>query len=1432
MKNYTQPVLSTFFACIESSKKLLLKKTRLILLSLTFLLPFLLHGNTAKAQIVANFSDYSTGCESVCFYDYSYDYSMSDTGYYTYYGYDSTSYCTINAWYWNFGDGSSSTLQNPCHTFPDTGVYNVTLTVSDTCGNIDSITYSVYSGSSITAGIVYFSSYVICSSSTDAAYSSGDPGGVWSTSDASVATVDSSGTVTGISSGSAAITYTISDICGTSSASATITVTDTATAGTISGGANVCLGSYLYLIDYTGTGTGSWSNSGTAVVSMDSVGDYNYLVGTSAGTSVITYSVTSSCGTASVSDTIIVFPVPLVTVTPASDTTLCSGSCLTLSASASEAVSYSWSPAYYGTISCLTCDTTTVCPTWTTNYTVYVTDSNGCSNYATTGIVYVSSSAGAGAVYFSSYVICDSSTTTAYSSGDPGGTWSTSDPSVATVDSLGNVTGISPGSALITYTITASCGLSSASATITVTDTAAAGAISGGVNACVGSYISLSDYTGMGTGAWSSSDTMVAVIYPYGDYSYVYYIGAGSAVITYSITGSCGAASTSDTITVYPLPSVTVTPSHDTTVCPGACLSLSASASEAVSYSWYPSYYGGFSCSTCDTATACPSYTTNYAVTVTDSNGCSNTGYTGYVYVTSGVSAGVVYLSSSVICGGSTDSAYSSGDPGGTWSSSDPSVATVDSSGTIIGISPGSALITYTISLSCGSSSASASVIITDTATAGTISGGANVCLGSYLYLSDFTAIGTGTWSSSDTTVATAYSYGDYGYVASIGAGTAIITYSVTSSCGTASVADTITVYPLPVVTVTPSTDTTLCSGSCITLSASASGAASYWWYGDYSYELSCDTCSTVVACPPSSTYYEVYVTDSNGCSNYASTGVINVAIPATVTFSAYYVLIGATVTASSYPYVPGGVWSSSDASIATVDSSGVVTGISLGEATITYLVSDSCGTLSSSATITVLDSADLSGSATMIGADIFMQASHLELGIGYLGAYGTNSAPPIYYHPTNSDLGMVADPDEDGWSVGTPSYFGDYFLPGDPVEGWCIQANGTRNDAYYQNYGFTSNYGSGGLTLSGSNISVTKNGAMMTACWQGTAYSGLSITQITSLDTNQMFWVTTVILKNTTSATISDIYYMRECDPDNEEPWTGNFTTNNTIVNQGPDTFLVSATGTAYPTRSYLGLGTTYPNSKVFFCDYSLLPSESEGLDAIYNGTASDVSYSGSLTQDVGIGVVIHADDLAPGASESFKFSYAAQTGAFGSALTAMTGAGWSVDGTTLAGSVDTVATSVYAADTTYVNILNTGDYLSWNWSPSTGLADTSGPTNTIYPPAATITYTITGTPACGLSEQTYYLTIVPDSTLSVHNAGGQNDVISIYPNPAQTTVHIDAHEKVNVRVTSVDGKLLQVLNNTKDIDISGFADGVYLIELYNMQGVKVKTARIVKVE
>jgi serine protease len=55
---------------------------------------------------------------------------------------------TVVAWSWNFGDGATSTAQNPSHTYTADGTYSVSLTVTDDGGATDSTSQSV----SVTSG--------------------------------------------------------------------------------------------------------------------------------------------------------------------------------------------------------------------------------------------------------------------------------------------------------------------------------------------------------------------------------------------------------------------------------------------------------------------------------------------------------------------------------------------------------------------------------------------------------------------------------------------------------------------------------------------------------------------------------------------------------------------------------------------------------------------------------------------------------------------------------------------------------------------------------------------------------------------------------------------------------------------------------------------------------------------------------------------------------------------------------------------------------------------------------------------------------------------------------------------------------------------------------------------------------------------------------
>jgi hypothetical protein len=145
--------------------------------------------------------------------------------------------------------------------------------------------------------------------------------------------------------------------------------------------------------------------------------------------------------------------------------------------------------------------------------------------------------------------------------------------------------------------------------------------------------------------------------------------------------------------------------------------------------------------------------------------------------------ASIVCVNSNITLSGSV--------AGGTWSSSNNAVASVNASGVVTGVGAGSAVITYTLAASggCSAQSGTISVTVNPLPSAGTISGGTSVNVGSTLQLSS--SVSGGSWSSSSSAIATVSSSG---LVSGVSAGSATITYSVTNSCGTATATATITV--------------------------------------------------------------------------------------------------------------------------------------------------------------------------------------------------------------------------------------------------------------------------------------------------------------------------------------------------------------------------------------------------------------------------------------------------------------------------------------------------------------------------------------------------------------------------------------------------------------------------------------------------------------
>jgi uncharacterized protein YjdB len=297
----------------------------------------------------------------------------------------------------------------------------------------------------------------------------------------------------------------------------------------ITGIFGTCIGNMTTLIDSGATG-GTWSSSNTSIATINSTSGAVY--GVAAGTATITYTLGSSYVTAAF--TVSAAPAAITGI-PSS---LCPGSTVTLS-NATSGGTWSSSNMYVATIGAATGIATAV---HSGTSTIYYTLGTGCSATAT---LTVASTSLTDSIYGSSYICAGSSTT--FTIATTGGTWSSSNASVATVGAgSGVVTGVTAGSAIITYSVSGSCGTMTATKYVSVSASTSAGTITGTTAVNVGATTALHDAVTGGT--WSSSATGIASINT--STGIVYGVSPGTATITYSVTGCGGTVTTTTTVTV------------------------------------------------------------------------------------------------------------------------------------------------------------------------------------------------------------------------------------------------------------------------------------------------------------------------------------------------------------------------------------------------------------------------------------------------------------------------------------------------------------------------------------------------------------------------------------------------------------------------------------------------------------------------------------------------------------------------------------------------------------------------------------------------------------------------------------------------------------------------------------------------------------------
>ncbi len=186
---------------------------------------------------------------------------------------------------------------------------------------------------------------------------------------------------------------------------------------------------------------------------------------------------------------------------------------------------------------------------------------------------------------------------------------------------------------------------------------------------------------------------------------------------------------------------------------------------------------------------------------------------------------------------------------------------------------------------------------------------------------------------------------------------------------------------------------------------------------------------------------------------------------------------------------------------------------------------------------------------AQISGTEAYVLGNGVQIGIsgkgGFEGADTTIGTMPAgtHFRSNTQYFGIVANPQNNNWA----SFNGDYFSPGTPENGWGLSLGTSASDA--------SNNCTQVFDIPGSITNYSVNHGYINVDWEGTDAVGgtnLDVKINFLLKETDLFYTTTVSVTNNTSATIPQLYYYRNIDPDNNIMINGsNYATLNTVVSQ-----------------------------------------------------------------------------------------------------------------------------------------------------------------------------------------------------------------------------------------------------------------------------------------
>lgn len=684
-------------------------------------------------------------------------------------------------------------------------------------------------------------------------------------------------------------TYTLT-VTGNNNCTATATTSVTVNAPPpVTAGSNspICIGGTINLqgggaVSYAWSGPNGYS-SNLQSPSISNATILNSGVYTVVGTDA------SNC-TASATVNVTVNSAPVAVVS--SNSPICLGGTLNLSATNIAGATYVWAGpnAFAGVGQSVSVTNTTVAAAGI--YSVTVTDANSCTASFTSSNVVINS---VNVSTTANITACTNGSLTLSASpvgGAANYTYNWAGPGFSSTLQNPQVTASATVANQGTYTVTITDGNSCTASATTAVTVLAGLPVTASSNSpvCLNGTILLTSggaatYAWTGPSAYSSSLQNPSITNATAAMAGVYTVVGTS--------GSCTASATVNVVINNP-PVATVT--TNSPICIGGTLNLSATNIAGATYAWAGpnAFVGAGQSVSVPNATAAAAGT--YSVTVTDATGCTAS-FTSSSVVMNTVGAstpatitactnGSLDLSSAPI-GGAANYTYNWSGPGFTSTLQNPQVTT-----TATAANQGTYIVTITDGNGC---TASASTVVTVLGSLPvTAASNSPVCTNGAITL---TAAGATTYGwSGPNGYLSALQNPTIANAGAINAGVYTVV-GVSGSC-TASATVNVTINPLPVATVT--TNSPICAGSTLNLSATNIAGATYAWSGPNAYVGAGQSVSIPNATTAAAGIYSVTVTDASNCSASFTSSSVTINTATTVVTSNSPVCLGGTLTLSA----------------------------------------------------------------------------------------------------------------------------------------------------------------------------------------------------------------------------------------------------------------------------------------------------------------------------------------------------------------------------------------------------------------------------------------------------------------------------------------------------------------------------------------------------